>query len=78
MMDNYEIISLEKCLRDDGNIDHMTEHHFVNLTSKMRAVRPEADVKILNYWHVMFTQIICWRIQMFGSKLILEILFTQI
>merc|ERR1711892_4467 len=60
MMDNYQIISLEKCLRDDGNIDHMTEHHFVNLTSKMRAIRPEADVKILNYWHVMFTQIRCY------------------
>ena len=24
MMDNYEIISLEKCLRDDGNNEHMT------------------------------------------------------
>ena len=24
MMDNYEIISLEKCLNDDGNSDHMT------------------------------------------------------
>ena len=24
MMDNYEIISLEKCLRNEENMDHMT------------------------------------------------------
>jgi len=60
MMDNYEIISLEKCLRNEENMDHMTEKHFVNLTSKMRALRPDAEVKILNYWAVMFTQIHCY------------------
>ena len=29
------------------------EQHFVNLTSKIRAIRPDADVKIPNYWAVM-------------------------
>ena len=32
----------------------------MNLTSKMRALRPDAEVKILNYWAVMFTQIHCY------------------
>ena len=29
------------------------EQHFVNLTSKIRAIRPDADVKIPTYWAVM-------------------------
>jgi hypothetical protein len=32
----------------------------VNLTSKMRAIRPDAEVKILNYWAVMFSQLNCY------------------
>ena len=32
----------------------------MNLTSQMRAIRPDAEVKILNYWHVMFSQLNCY------------------
>ena len=32
----------------------------MNLTSKMRAIRPDAEVKILNYWAVMFSQLDCY------------------
>merc|ERR550519_1785747 len=52
MMDNYEIISLEKCLRENGSPDHLTEQYFVNLTSQMRTARPESSAKILYYWFV--------------------------
>ena len=54
-MDNYDVISLEKCLYEDHN-DKNTEAHFIDLTSKMRSLRPSSDTKILFYWHL--TQII--------------------
>ena len=78
MMDNYEIISLEKCLNDNRNSQHVTlsmelyiililsntivfqEQHFVNLTAKMRAIRPDSEAKILHYWAVMFSQLSCY------------------
>ena len=55
LMDNYDVISLEKCLYEDHN-DKNTEAHFIDLTSKMRSLRPSSDTKILFYWHL--TQII--------------------
>ena len=32
----------------------------MNLTSKMRALRPDNEVRILNYWAAMFTQLSCY------------------
>lgn len=55
LMDNYDIISLEKCLYEDSN-DQRTEDYFVNLTSQMRSLRPASESKILFYWHL--TQIV--------------------
>ena len=52
LMDNYEIISLEKCLHQT---DEKTEEMFLNLTSQMRELRPESDNKILFYWHLTQT-----------------------
>ena len=51
-MDNYDIISLEKCLHQT---DEKTEEMFLNLTSQMRELRPESDTKILFYWHLTQT-----------------------
>ena len=55
LMDNYDVVSLEKCLYEGQN-DKNTEGHFIELTSKMRSLRPASDTKILFYWHL--TQII--------------------
>ena len=52
LMDNYDIISLEKCLHQT---DEKTEEMFLNLTSQMRELRPESDNKILFYWHLTQT-----------------------
>merc|ERR1711915_61067 len=60
MMDNYEIVSLEKCSRDNGDPTGVTEQHFVNLTLQMRALKPESNTKILNYWAVTFSQLNCY------------------
>ena len=32
----------------------------MNLTRQMRAKRPDAEVKILNYWAAMFSQLHCY------------------
>ena len=52
LMDNYDIISLEKCLHET---DERTEEMFLNLTSQMRQLRPGSDIKILFYWHLTQT-----------------------
>ena len=55
LMDNYDVISLEKCLDNPDN-DWRTEAVFVDLVSKMRSLRPESETKILFYWHL--TQVV--------------------
>ena len=55
LMDNYDVISLEKCLDNPDN-DWRTEAVFVDLVSKMRSLRPDSETKILFYWHL--TQIV--------------------
>ena len=52
LMDNYDIISLEKCLHQT---DENTEQMFLELTSRMRELRPESEAKILFYWHLTQT-----------------------
>ena len=52
LIDNYDIISLEKCLHET---DENTEEMFLNLTSQMRELRPGSDNKILFYWHLTQT-----------------------
>ena len=52
LMDNYDIVSLEKCLHQT---DEKTEDMFLNLTSQMRELRPESNTKILFYWHLTQT-----------------------
>ena len=32
----------------------------MNLTSQMRALKPESNTKILNYWAVTFSQLNCY------------------
>ena len=51
LVDNYDVISLEKCLDNPDN-DWNTEAVFVDLVSKMRSLRPASDSKILFYWHL--------------------------
>ena len=52
LMDNYDIISLEKCLHQT---EEKTEEMFLELTSQMRQLRPDSDTKILFYWHLTQT-----------------------
>ena len=60
LMDNYDIVSLEKCLYNNGN-DHNTEKHFLYLTSKMRSLRPNSKTRILFYWHATKLRTSCYK-----------------
>jgi len=52
LMDNYDIISLEKCLWENDPGDDQTEDMFQRLVSRMRELRPNSTASILYYWHV--------------------------
>ena len=63
LMDNYDVISLEKCLDNPDN-DWRTEAVFVDLVSKMRTLRPDSEAKIIFYWHL--TQVVdCYDVGLF-------------
>ena len=64
LMDNYDVISLEKCLDNPDN-DWRTEAVFVDLVSRMRTLRPESEAKILFYWQL--TQLVdCYDVECFS------------
>jgi len=47
IMDNYEIISIEKCT---GQGNGKTEDYFVDLTARARELKPDSKSRILNYF----------------------------
>ena len=67
LMDNYDVISLEKCLNNPEN-DWNTEAVFVDLVSRMRTLRPESEAKIIFYWQLS-ALVDCYDV-LFSNKLI--------
>ena len=61
LMDNYDIVSLEKCLTRFNGDDHNTEKIFLYLTSKMRSLRPKSNTRILFYWHAAMIYEQCYQ-----------------
>ena len=51
LMDNYEIISVEKCIWLQNSHEN-TDQVFLSLASQMRDLRPLSEARILFYWHI--------------------------